>query len=144
MEIIKKDGFEFTPVKIGVGLWTVNLILNGKPEIKAASGKTKKEAIATFHKLADKVDVKECIKIYKINQVRTKFWHSKKIQDLFKHHFKVELNTFRCHYISYPAIDIVRFDKWLKTPDNISTSDYITDKYGAQATRLIQKLIGVK
>ena len=144
MQIIEKDGFQFTPVKVDNKLWTINLVLNGKPEVVASKGKTKKEATANFHKQAEKANLKEAVTYYKRKKVRKKFWYSDKIQDLFKHHFQIELNPFRCIYLSCPSLDIVKFDNWLRTPDNISTKQYITDKYGEQAMRLVNKLLCLK
>lgn len=39
------------------------------------------------------------------------------------------------------GFDVIKFDDWLKTPDGTSTRDYITSKYGDQATKLTESLL---
>ena len=41
------------------------------------------------------------------------------------------------------SFDIVRFDDWLNTPDDISTSDYLEEKFGGEAKALIEKLLSI-
>ena len=41
------------------------------------------------------------------------------------------------------GFNIVKFDDWLKTPDGVSTADYLTKKYGREACDLVKELIGV-
>jgi len=140
MQIIEKDGFKFSPKKIRDGLWEVHLIRHGDYAIRASEGKTKKEAIANFHKLSSKFDVKEAVQTFVHKKVRKRFWESEKIQSLFKHYFKINLNSFQC--ILMPnSLDVIRFDTWLKTPNGMSTKDYLTQVYGEQASRLVRKLI---
>ena len=41
------------------------------------------------------------------------------------------------------GFDIARFDDFMRTPDGKSLSDFITEKHGAAAQKLIQVLIAL-
>lgn len=53
--------------------------------------------------------------------------------------FHVSLSTFIDPRLL--DFDIVKFDKWLQTPDGTSTKDYLDQKYGLRAMLLVEKLI---
>ena len=40
------------------------------------------------------------------------------------------------------GFDIVKFDDWMKTPDGISTSDFLRKKYGDEAHAIVRGLLG--
>jgi len=60
-------------------------------------------------------------------------------------HRKEFENTFKLKFDNYFSnllgFDIVKFDEDIKTPDGISTKDFITKTYGEDAVKLIQALI---
>lgn len=58
--------------------------------------------------------------------------------DEFRLTFGVVLHKFMSPITGF---DIVRFDEFLRTPDGISTRDYINQKYGNKAVELIERLI---
>ena len=56
----------------------------------------------------------------------------------FQRVFGVPLNN----YIDpITGFDIVKFDEFLKTPDNVSTADFLEGKFGVEAKNLIESLI---
>jgi hypothetical protein len=58
--------------------------------------------------------------------------------DKFKRTFNLPLKN----YIDLiTGFDIVKFDEDIKTPDGISTKDFISKTYGEEAVKLIQSLI---
>lgn len=42
------------------------------------------------------------------------------------------------------GFDVIEFDRWLKTPDNISTKDWIEKKHGLPAVKVVKSLIGMR
>ncbi|GEM_PF-2426731 len=58
--------------------------------------------------------------------------------DEFRRTFGVMLQKFMSPITGF---DIVRFDEFLRTPEGISTRDYINRKYGSKAVGLIERLI---
>ena len=56
----------------------------------------------------------------------------------FKRVFGLNLRTFW----GITGFDICAFDDWLKTPDGISTADFLTEKYGAAVCEFVRSLIG--
>jgi len=56
----------------------------------------------------------------------------------FQTTFGVPLSQF---WDTFTGFDVVKFDEWLGTPDGTSTRDYITSKYGEEATKLVEGLI---
>jgi hypothetical protein len=40
----------------------------------------------------------------------------------------------------FNSFDIIAFDKWLMTPDGISTKDFLTQKYGEDASKFIEHI----
>lgn len=39
------------------------------------------------------------------------------------------------------ALDIIKLDNMVETPNNVSTKDHITEKYGEEAVQLVEDLI---
>ena len=62
----------------------------------------------------------------------------KKYHYQFKEIFNIELSNF---FDNITGFDIIKFDEWLDTPDGKSCSDFITEKYGINATKMIEDLI---
>jgi len=56
----------------------------------------------------------------------------------FQATFGVPLSQF---WETFTGFDVIKFDAWLGTPDGTSTRDYITSKYGDQATKLAESLL---
>ena len=56
----------------------------------------------------------------------------------FKKIFGVQFAGF---WNSFFGFDVVKFDAWLEVPDGVSTSDFITQKYGAEACALVRSLL---
>ena len=57
---------------------------------------------------------------------------------LFLETFGVRLFTFWNHITRF---DIVKFDEWLETPENVSCEEVIRTKYGVPAVELIKSLL---
>lgn len=56
----------------------------------------------------------------------------------FMETFKVSLFKF---FSPITGFDICAFDSWLKTPDGKSCSDWIKEKYGDKAVKLVSNLL---
>lgn len=49
------------------------------------------------------------------------------------------------HFYRFDSgFDVVEFDKFLGVPDGVSTREFLADRYGDEAVRLIEKLIDVR
>lgn len=59
--------------------------------------------------------------------------------DEFQRVFKTRLKPFWPDNIF--GFDIVKFDEWLGTPDNMSMTDYIKERFGQEGNDLIDKLL---
>jgi hypothetical protein len=57
----------------------------------------------------------------------------------FQRVFKTRLRPFWQDNIF--GFDIVGFDKWLEVPDNMSTRDFILDKYGQDGCDIVERLL---
>jgi len=65
--------------------------------------------------------------------------YSAAIAKAFRATFKLGISGFiKRGPIIY--FDIIKFDKWLRTPDGISTKDYLTQKYGAKASKFVERI----
>jgi len=61
--------------------------------------------------------------------------------DEFRSRFGIPLSKY-WDLVAYLGFDIVGFDeKFLKTPDGISTRAYVKEKYGEDAVKLLERLI---
>jgi hypothetical protein len=70
------------------------------------------------------------------------FLDNKKKADQFHAQFYDTFGVSIGHFMDMMlGFDIVAFDKHLGTPDGTSTKDFITEKYGDEATQLIEDLI---
>lgn len=56
----------------------------------------------------------------------------------FKETFNANLMVFWCVYTGF---NIVAFDEWMKTPDEVSLSDYVASIHGEDARALILSVI---
>jgi hypothetical protein len=56
----------------------------------------------------------------------------------FYEYFKMPLKDFIEPFFGF---DIIKFNERINTPDNVSTQEYITNKYGTKATKLIENLL---
>jgi hypothetical protein len=56
----------------------------------------------------------------------------------FSNIFGINLGQFFTLILGF---DIVTFDKFLQVPDGISTKQYITDKYGGEAVKVVEGLL---
>lgn len=43
----------------------------------------------------------------------------------------------------FTGFEIMKFDAWLKTPDNLSTKEFVETKFGAAATGIVSALINL-
>jgi hypothetical protein len=59
----------------------------------------------------------------------------------FQGFFKVPLGPYMNDVTGF---DIIKFDEMIKTPDGVSTHDFVMRKYGLQALNMIKALIGMK
>ncbi len=57
---------------------------------------------------------------------------------LFSRTFGISIGKF---WNIITGFDVIAFDEWLQTPDGTSTSDYLDQKYGEDARKLIEFLI---
>jgi hypothetical protein len=68
--------------------------------------------------------------------------HNKKLvhdhEATFQATFGVSLSSF---WELVTGFDIVKFDKWLETPDGVSTHDYLLQKYDQNALTLVEDLL---
>jgi hypothetical protein len=55
----------------------------------------------------------------------------------FRKTFGVPVNQF----LDFSGFDIIKFDEWLNTPKGVSTKNFITKKYGKEASELINSLL---
>jgi len=116
--------------------------------IKVAGGRTMKEAkenaIRKLSSMGGEKEIKETIAFNKKIHKKSKYFKDRRIQRLFERIFGVPLMRFYCtvsRIFGYYTLDIMLFDKWLETPDGISTKDYIRQKYGDVAVKLVEKLM---
>jgi hypothetical protein len=61
---------------------------------------------------------------------------------IYRKEFESTFNLkFDNYFSNLLGFDIVKFDEDIKTPDSISTKDFISKTYGDDAVKLIQNLI---
>ena len=79
---------------------------------------------------------------------RKKYWLNPHIQSLFKRYFDRELNQFLdgtlFAFCDIYSLDVIKLDKIICPPNNMSTYDYVEKQHGKAARRLIRKLIGAE
>ncbi len=73
---------------------------------------------------------------YRQATARTRQW------DNFLRVFGISLKHFWIDNIL--GFNVIAFDDWLKTPDGISTRDFIRQKYGDEAVAIVEDLICCK
>lgn len=69
-----------------------------------------------------------------------KFNEGKKYDAEFNLVFKMRLAKYLDPFYGF---DIVKFDNDLKTPDGTSTREHVRNLYGAEAEKLIERLISI-
>jgi hypothetical protein len=121
-------------------IWKVS---SEKYYLKVCESKTKKEVIE-LAKYILKVQGKEGLE-KALDRARNRIVKNRMF-DYLQPQFK-KIFGFNCPKcgISYAfnskAIDAITFDKLINTPDGTSTYDYVTEKYGINAKRILEKLI---
>lgn len=64
----------------------------------------------------------------------------KRYRTQFLHTFKIPLKPYMNNLFGF---DIMAFDEWLGTPDGVSTAEYITERYGSDACKMIEDMLFV-
>jgi len=62
----------------------------------------------------------------------------------FKKIFGVSIKPFYSRLLLMVGIqnfDIVAFDRWLRTPNNVSIQDYVKEKFGQEGVDLINEIL---
>lgn len=110
--------------------------------------KTKKEVLNDTTKLLSKKtpkDIKTSIDLALYKRRVDKRANSRIYKRMFKNIFNIDLYIFRDMFLSLAVgsfqFDIIAFDKFIKTPDGVSCKDYVKQKYGDQALKMIERLI---
>ena len=57
--------------------------------------------------------------------------------------FNAPLNVFVSAVLGYLFLDIVELDNKIKTPDNISTRDYVQQRFGNRAMEIVKEWISL-
>ena len=70
--------------------------------------------------------------LLKINQRRAKYG------DKFKSTFGTSIQNF---WDIQTGFDVVEFDRWLLTPDGVSSAEHVENKYGTDAAELVRAMI---
>ena len=90
-----------------------------------------------------KQEVKEAINKIKQTRIRNKLYYKliPRLRDILKH--PIYEDRFFYAFQGKLCIDIFRLDKDLRTPDGVSTKDYIRKTYkdGDRAVRIIERLL---
>jgi hypothetical protein len=136
---MKRGGYTFFVVKDPVE-WRVKL--KGWDNPIAKRGKTKKEALERFKSIDDETLI-ELVE-YHIKAIeRDKVFEGK--ERWFKEIFGVSLMRFSDRLIKaltgHYSFNIIGFDEWLRTPDDVGMDTYITEKYGKDASELVKSLL---
>jgi len=90
-------------------------------------------------------DIKESINAALYKRRVDRRANSKIYKRMFKNIFKIDLFYFRDMMLSAVIgkfqFNIIAFDKFIKTPDGVSCKDYVKQKYGDRALKMIERLI---
>lgn len=77
-----------------------------------------------------------------MNKKLERSWYLRK--EFFKEFkFNAPLNVFISAILGYLFLDIVELDKKIQTPENISTRDYIQQKFGNRAMEIVKEWIEI-
>ena len=57
--------------------------------------------------------------------------------------FNAPLNVFVSAVLGYLFLDVVELDSKIKTPDNISTRDYVQQRFGNRAMEIVKEWISL-
>ena len=130
--------------KTGPG-WTVDHIRSGKEVTK---GKTMKAATDKLLEIFTHDNLVETI--HNAIDYETEIKNRKKATekwDKLSKEFKqitgitLPLDYFLSGLTGIKTVDVIKLDKLLRTPDGISTSDFLTKKYGKRANEIVDELI---
>lgn len=100
-------------------------------------------AIKELYRHGEKETKNQIKKIIKA-KIRNRFFNDERIRKLFKKIFNLELFYLADPYmysIGYSNLNIILFDKLINTPDGISTRNFVRNKYGIKALKLIEKIL---
>ncbi len=110
--------------------------------------KTKREAILdTLTLLSSKTprDIKKAIDFALHKRRVDKRANSRIYKRMFKNIFNIDLYNFKDMWLSAVIgvfqFDVIAFDKFIKTPDGTSCKDYVKQKCGDKALKMIERLI---
>lgn len=67
--------------------------------------------------------------------------HSQSAKDRFMLYFNAEIEQFIGGWMD--TFDIIKFDKWIRTPDGISTAQHLEQAYSKEASDFIRWLISL-
>lgn len=77
-----------------------------------------------------------------INKKLERSWYLRK--EFFKEFkFNAPLNVNISAVLGYLFLDIVELDNKIKTPDNVSTKDYVKQKFGDRAMKIVKEWISL-
>lgn len=137
---MNKYGHEFYAKKKDKSLW---IVYTKKYSLKVTEAKTKKEALLLAENiLIDKgrEGIDKAFKSHCIRKVKARFFD--KVRPLFKETFGFDIPLCRFSMmLGGKAIDAIRFDSKIGTPNGVSTYDFVERTYGAKAKKLLTKLI---
>lgn len=110
------------------------------------NGKNRKQVIDKAEKLllANANKVQKMREKRRKQLFRSRAFTNDKVQEYFESIFNKPLKMFAdrtLFIVNQYALDIISFDKFLKTPDGISMRDHIKQIYGQTATNLVEFLI---
>lgn len=108
-------------------------------------GNSEKEVIEkakSILRAKGELKTKETIKYLLERIAKEKQLLSKEVRDKFYGYFNTSISPFIRPLLGTSVImfDIIMFDKWLRTPEGVSTKNYITQKYGRKASDFIAYL----
>jgi hypothetical protein len=113
-----------------------------KYHLVSANGNTRKECAQNLKEKCENTkpeDLLEMIEYARKRKIKRRMFEDTRIVEMFYNIFGFNLKNvtdFLCY-----GIDVIKLDKILKVPDGISTNDFITQKYGEKATKLVKHLI---
>ena len=142
-KIIEVYGIRFEIYK--EGLWKSREIQTGllveKSGKKSDCERLTREKIEKYG--AEKL--RECIASVLKHKKQTKLFNHHLFGKFFRRYFGEHPLHFRerfSHFfLGHDVLDVIEFDKFLRTPDGVSTNDHIKNKYGSNALTLVRAII---
>lgn len=137
---MEKYGYNFKAEKLKNG-WKVSSI---KFNLRVASGKTKKEAVnnaITILENFGKEKTEQGFIRHRKRIVHNRLYNhlQSSFEDIFG--FWPQSERWLAALSGYIGLDLIWFDKQIKTPDGISTKNFIIKQYGKQGKRLVEKMM---